>query len=208
MENSLQGNRQERFRFTTNWFDKNIPVWNKFLNPLKKEKITVLEIGAFEGACTTWILEKLLQHPDSSLIAVDSFLGSKEHKECPFLSKKLDNLEKVFFHNIEKTEKTNQISVIKGYSYDVLVKFNYEKSCLFNLIYIDGSHIAQDVLSDAVLAWPLLLKQGILIFDDYSWDKYPEDYNNPRLAIDAFLACYRPELEIMHAGYQVIMRKK
>ncbi len=201
-------NRQERFHFTTNWFDKNIFIWNKFLEPLKKEKIRVLEIGAFEGASTTWILEELLLHPDSSLITVDSFLGSKEHQECPFLSKKLDNLEKIFFYNIEKTKKINRIFVIKGYSYYALVKFNYEKNHLFNLIYIDGSHRAKDVLSDAILAWPLLSKQGILIFDDYSWNMYPENYNNPRLAIDAFLGCYEPELEIIYAEYQVIIRKK
>lgn len=208
MENILQGSRQERFHLTTNWFDKNIPNWNKFLEPLKKKKITVLEIGAFEGACTTWILEELLLHPDSNLVTVDNFLGSKEHKECPLLSKKLDDLEQKFLYNIEKTNKTNQISVIKEYSYDALVKLNYEKNYFFNLIYIDGSHIAQNVLGDALLAWPLLLKQGILIFDDYSWDQYPETYNNPRLAIDAFLACYEPELEVIHTGYQIIVRKK
>ena len=68
--------------------------------------------------------------------------------------------------------------------------------------------MAKDVFSDAALAWPLLLKQGVLIFDDYNWDKYPEDYNNPRLAIDAFLACYKSELDIIHSGYQIILRKK
>lgn len=204
----MKRNRQEKFHFTTNWFDKNIPIWNKFLAPLKKEKIIVLEIGAFEGACTTWIVEELLLHPDSNLVTVDNFLGSKEHKECPLLSEKLKDLEKKFFYNIEKTKKTNNIYVIKGCSYDALVKLNYEKDYFFNLIYIDGSHMAKNVLSDAVLAWPLLLKQGIFIFDDYSWDKYLEDYDNPRLAIDAFLACYKPELEIMHTGYQVIVRKK
>ena len=95
------GSRQEKFHFTINWFDKNIPIWNKFLEPLKKEKIAVLEIGAFEGACTTWILEELLLHTDSNLVSIDNFLGSKEHRECPFLSKELDRLEKRFFYNIK-----------------------------------------------------------------------------------------------------------
>lgn len=204
----MQKNRQEKFHFTTNWFDKNIPIWNKFLESLKMKKIIVLEIGAFEGACTTWILEELLLHPGSKLITIDTFIGSKEHKECPLLSKKLDDLEKNFYSNIEKTKKINKISVIKECSYKALVKFNYEKNYFFNLIYIDGSHLAKDVLNDAALAWPLLLKQGVLIFDDYCWDQYPEKYNNPRLAIDAFLSCYKPELEVLHTGYQVIVRKK
>ena len=37
----------------------------------------------------------------------------------------------------------------------------------FDLIYIDASHYAPDVLSDAVLAFKLLKPGGILIFDDY-----------------------------------------
>lgn len=204
----MQKNRQEKFHFTTNWFDKNIPIWNKFLEPLKMKKIIVLEIGAFEGACTTWILEELLLHPGSKLVTIDTFRGSKEHRECPLLSKKLDDLEKNFYSNIEKIKKINKITVIKECSYEALIKFNCEKNYFFNLIYIDGSHLAKDVLNDATLAWSLLLKHGVLIFDDYCWDQYPEKYNNPRLAIDAFLSCYKPELEVLHKGYQVIVRKK
>ena len=32
-------------------------------------------------------------------------------------------------------------------------------------MYIDGSHAARDVISDAVLAWALLRPGGVLIFD-------------------------------------------
>ena len=33
------------------------------------------------------------------------------------------------------------------------------------VIYIDGSHLAQDVLTDAVMAWKLLKTTGIMILD-------------------------------------------
>ncbi len=33
------------------------------------------------------------------------------------------------------------------------------------VIYVDGSHKARDVIADAVLAWALLRPGGILIFD-------------------------------------------
>jgi hypothetical protein len=33
------------------------------------------------------------------------------------------------------------------------------------VIYIDGSHEPMDVLTDAVMSWPLLRSNGILIFD-------------------------------------------
>ena len=48
---------------------------------------------------------------------------------------------------------------------------NYNKSILnfdfskLQVIYIDGSHQPQDVLTDAVMAWKLLKKEGIMILD-------------------------------------------
>ena len=41
------------------------------------------------------------------------------------------------------------------------------KGVLADLIYIDGSHLAKDVLSDAILSWKLLKPSGVMIFDDY-----------------------------------------
>ena len=44
----------------------------------------------------------------------------------------------------------------------------------FDLVYIDASHEAADVLADAVLAWPLLKPGGFLGFDDYTSRRFPE----------------------------------
>lgn len=46
---------------------------------------------------------------------------------------------------------------------------------LFDLVYIDGSHMRVDVLVDAVLAWPLLQPGGLMVFDDYEWDRYRDN---------------------------------
>lgn len=45
----------------------------------------------------------------------------------------------------------------------------------FDLIYIDGSHMRVDVMMDAVLAWPLLKAGGVMVFDDYEWDRYRDN---------------------------------
>lgn len=41
----------------------------------------------------------------------------------------------------------------------------------FDLVYIDGSHLRLDVLSDASMAWRLLREGGVMVFDDYEWDR-------------------------------------
>ena len=37
----------------------------------------------------------------------------------------------------------------------------------FDFIYIDPSHQAPDILTDAVLAFKLLRLSGVMVFDDY-----------------------------------------
>ncbi|CAG8741307.1 12921_t:CDS:1, partial [Dentiscutata heterogama] len=92
-------------------------------------------------------------------------------------------------------------------SLNALTKLNYESKIKFDFIYIDGSHVASNVLADAILAWNLLKDGGIMIFDDYEWDRYKEEYNNPKIAIDAFIKCYNPQIEIIHKGYQITIKK-
>ena len=37
----------------------------------------------------------------------------------------------------------------------------------FDVIYIDGHHLAEQVYKDAVNSWKFLNTNGLLIFDDY-----------------------------------------
>ncbi|CAI2176953.1 7768_t:CDS:1 [Funneliformis geosporum] len=185
------------YKFTTEWFTLHIPRWDKTLKDLKSKKINVLEIGIFEGRSTIWILEELFKNPESKLISIDTF-------ERIFADN--DN-ETTFRENIKESGKANQIEILKDYSFNVLVKLNYEKKMKFDFIYIDGSHVSCDVLSDAVLSWNLLREGGIMIFDDYEWDYFEEETNNPRIAIDSFLRCYQTQIEIIYKRYQVAIRK-
>jgi predicted O-methyltransferase YrrM len=78
----------------------------------------------------------------------------------------------------------------------------------YDIVYIDGSHAAPDVMVDAALSWSLLKKGGIMIFDDYmlDWDLPPQ--NRPKIAIEAFLRIFKKELQVLHQEYQIIIKKK
>jgi hypothetical protein len=78
-----------------------------------------------------------------------------------------------------------------------------------DFIYIDGSHVAKDVLVDAVLSWDLLKVGSIIIFDDYQWRvKLWNPWARPQIAIDAFLQVFEPYVELRHKEYQVVVKKK
>jgi hypothetical protein len=57
------------------------------------------------------------------------------------------------------------------------------------------------------MAWGMLKSGGVMLFDDYEWNKYPELVRNPKLGIDAFLGVYAGQYELMFKGYQLAVKK-
>ncbi len=182
------------------WFSNNIPIWSKILAEFKGRPIDVLEIGCFEGRATLWLLENILTHEKAYIDVIDTFQGSFEHQGRVDFS----DTQAIFTENIKPYKE--KVTVHWGFSNAVLPILCTEKKC-FDLIYIDGSHQAQDVLSDAIFAHILLQRGGILIFDDLEWNAYPDPHMNPKLGIEAFLSVFLPYYTVLHRGYQLILRK-
>jgi hypothetical protein len=53
----------------------------------------------------------------------------------------------------------------------------------------------------------MLKSGGVMLFDDYEWNKYPEPERNPKIGIDSFLECYKGQYEFMFKNYQLAVRK-
>jgi predicted O-methyltransferase YrrM len=193
---------REKYNFSNDWFDYNIDLWNEKFGDLKPEENHVLEIGSFEGASTTWLLDELSNNPASTVTAIDAF-----DAVTPATEGVSQTLERRFYDNVEKSTNFNKLRVMQGLSRFVLRSMANEYEGHFNLVYIDGSHRAKDVLDDAVLSWPMLEDGGHMVFDDYRWHKYAAEYDNPKLAIDSFTNCYETELDVVHRDFQVIVRK-
>jgi hypothetical protein len=96
----------------------------------------------------------------------------------------------------------------KGLSGAQLAALVAEGGERFDVVYIDGSHFADDVLLDALLGWRLLVDGGTMIFDDYLWrfERYGLS-RNPSAAIHLFLKLVAADHVVLHAGHQVIVRK-
>jgi predicted O-methyltransferase YrrM len=190
-------------KFTCDWFTPaGCPtIWPKHLAHLKgKPGLNALEIGCFEGRATVWLLENILTGSESTITCIDTFEGGQEHKE---LGVKMDEVERCFVENTEPFK--DKVLLLKGRSDAWLPMLDY---MLFDFIYIDGSHVAGDVLMDACLSWPILKPGGIMIFDDYEWNRHPEDpTQNPKMGINAFLALIEEQVVVLHKGYQVIISK-
>jgi predicted O-methyltransferase YrrM len=77
----------------------------------------------------------------------------------------------------------------------------------YDLIYIDGCHLASHVQQDATLSWRLLKAGGLLIFDDYSWTDPAYPGQDTQIGIDAFMRSIPEQAIVIHQGYQLIIRK-
>ena len=200
------------YKFTQDWFHWAPQVWEQLI-PLLPERKAFLEIGSFEGRSTVWIIENMME--DGGCIdCIDTWSGGEEHGNG-----EMDGAEARFDHNIElvlrkyadETGARRWVAKCKGTSTKELACWLTgidDDTPAYDFIYIDGSHIAKDVLTDACMAWPLLKKGGIMVFDDYMWGEPRDILHRPKPAIDAFVNIFAEEVEMIHMGYQLIVRKK
>jgi predicted O-methyltransferase YrrM len=140
--------------YTENWFDHNIPHWEQWLGSFRdKVGIRALEIGSFEGRSTAWLCQHILTGTDARIDCVDLFA----------LDPVYGDYHARFRHNTAAF--ADRVVEHVGYSFDCLRRIEGE----FDFIYIDGWHSAFGTLADAVMTWPLLKTDGVMIFDDYLW---------------------------------------
>jgi predicted O-methyltransferase YrrM len=176
--------------------------WDEHLAQFLNKKLNILEIGSYKGDATKWFLDNLSNNPKTKVYAVDTWEGSPEYFNGDF-----KEVEDIFDKTVKSTLKYKQLIKMKMLSYNALLKLNSEK-ILFDIIFIDASHEAIDVLSDAVLSWNILKETGALIFDDYLWDQLNNYHFRPKIAIDTFLDVYNTQLKMLYIGYQVIIQKR
>lgn len=193
------------YTYQSDWFTEQIPLWERYLAEFKgKDSLSFLEIGSFEGRSAVWLLTNILTGAHAKLVCIDTFEGSIENQTKSGID--LSQIEAHFDKNIELTGAAHKVQKIKETSASAFRKLAFDS---YDCIYIDGSHTAEDVLSDAVMYFHLLKKGGLMIFDDYIWEEPGmKDLDKPQLAIDAFLMIYTREIEVLYKGIQVILRKK
>ena len=183
-----------------NWFK--ITAEENFksqLMPLAgKFGLRFLQIGAFTGNASVWMVDNVLTQRNSILEDVDTWSGSdeQEHKEMDWLDVERTYDSKIVFRP----------NIIK-YKMDSKEFLRSIEKVTFDFIYIDGDHTAEGVLQDAVLGWRLLKPGGIMAFDDYLWEDPRGIEFQPGWSIDTFVGAVKDESEVLLSNSQVWLRK-
>lgn len=205
--------------FTADWFSHNIPNWEHVFASLgwlrSSMHLQVLEVGSWEGQSACWLLENVCCAAESELFCIDTWNGAAQYgsdAQSWRMSEQEHNGKKLFqrfMDNVASTGQASKVTAFQQTSLMALAGLISTRLEAFDVVYIDGSHYPQDVLTDAVLAWRLMKNGAIMIMDDYEWGqvvkKPPEE--TPKKAIDSFLECFSQELHVLELGYQCIVQK-
>jgi len=187
------------YRFTQDWFVGKTTWPDLLAEYCDKPNVRYLEIGVFEGRSLFWMLNNVLTGDGATAVAVDLFEPGYEN---------------TFIENLRLSGKADRVRTLKGRSESVLHTLPAHS---FDIIFIDGSHAARDVLTDAVQGWLLLADNGLMIMDDYANEKPRDEFMTlsripdelkPRVAIDAFVTAFRGELDVVQRDFQLVVRKR
>ena len=168
--------------------------WTDFI-PVTDGPVKYLEIGTFQGANAISFGMIYGKHEKSEIHCIDPWDDYKDYTE--YKNEQSNNYMR-FLNNITKVNFLSKMFIHRGYSSDILPKFENE---YFDVIYIDGNHEPAYVMEDAVLSYRKLKPMGYLIFDDYNWEETSR-------GIDNFLKTYDDKFGLI-ASYncQIILRK-
>jgi len=187
--------------FSTDWAAGHYFEWAELLHPHRQKALRILEIGSWEGRSALFFLNYL---PRSCIVCIDTFEGNVEHQLNDYFAKLAPKSEGQFERNL--AELMDRVEKIKGTSASILPELGVAQR-RFDLAYVDASHMAADVYSDATLTWQMMQPGGIVIFDDYEWDGGAEERERPKLGIDSFLATLGDHYKELYRGYQIVIQR-
>jgi predicted O-methyltransferase YrrM len=135
----------------------------------------VIEIGAWMGRSTCTIADALRRaKSDACVLTIDTWLGSAKHwmnpKNRPHLELKngYPTFYRRFLSNVVAAGNAGLIVPLPMPS-QVAAQFLKGANLRAQLIYIDGSHDEKDVYDDLSAFWPLLVSDGVIFGDDFTW---------------------------------------
>ena len=172
--------------------------WNNefIINTSELPKINLaIEIGAMEGGTTKYICNKLLNDSGEARVIVVDPLYDYYVTDDPRYHPEFRNQ----YQRFKRNTRGFPVDLKRGESKDELPKLHALRA---DLIFVDGNHYAPWPYHDLCWAFALTKVGGIIIADDYNlWAQETKDN------IDKFLNEFNGFYDIIHIGYQVVIRK-
>jgi hypothetical protein len=163
-------------------------IISNFVKSLKPTLI--LEVGSWLG-WSAWGMAKQMKEngTDGVIVCIDTWMGGVENWASAINQTPDNKLNRVngyptlYYNFLANMCYAGVQDVVIPFAYPSTVAANIlsplfqTNNVVVDMIYLDGSHLAQDVFHDCINYWSILRKNGILLGDDWQADgvKYGVD---------------------------------
>lgn len=174
------------------WFEDDRAAWKLWF--ATEQPVRALEIGSLDGTSANLMLDALFTHRGSEVHCIENF---------DILPGMDERVQADFMENTKRGGHEPQIELYEGLSAEILAWMTAEEGYWqsFDFIHHAGGGTAAELLSDACQAWNLLKPGGVMVFSG------PDSGSQVRAALDAFLAAYADQLQLIRDGRSVIISK-
>jgi predicted O-methyltransferase YrrM len=197
--NNFEYNPNETEQFSNYWFytfskDTWPVIQNEILN---KTNVYILEIGSHEGRSTCWFLNYVCWKEKSRIVSIDPYLTDDTTTQVT------NQTVERFTKNVSCQRDAYKLLQYRDKSENVLkfLKHKGNRCGDFDLIYIDGSHLEEDVYNDMKNCHIMLAFNGFMILDDY------HDSENVQKACQRFLNELQDNYLIIFKNIQIVLKK-
>ncbi len=186
------------FEFTRNWFlNRNLESFREYVYPEWAGKpSTYLELGVFEGMSLTWMLQRVLTHPDCKAVGIDPWLITTK-----LSGEQMEEVRQRAVKNITQWKQRGVCTLIRGNSVEVLPRMlrrsGYGGICKQNvdICMVDGDHTAPAVFEDARKCLDLIKPGGWMLFDDVENQIAKKDH--VKQGIELFMEGYSDRVSLL-----------
>jgi hypothetical protein len=173
--------------------------WENNLSPMIGKPVKILDIGIYKGIIMEEFAKIFLKsNKDAKYYGIDMWKPSEENPAINF-----DIIEKEANKKRSESNFQSQITFIKKEYNKALSNFSLESNS-FDIIYLNTNYLT-DNLYIIIMAFNLLKFNGIMIIDDYLFNKSNTVTN--KIIIDTLLDANKDHINILYIGYQVIIEK-
>jgi len=121
----------------------------------------IVEIGSFKGKSTCWMAKAMqLAHSNEKIVAIDPHINTRQIGVVP--AYKEDSSFDIFLSNLKNAGVIEYVEPIKMASVDAAKSWNQP----IKLLFVDGSHVYEDVMLDLETWEPLVEIGGIIVMHD------------------------------------------
>lgn len=140
-----------------NWFGKTFKEFSARMLPWAGLPICYVEIGVWKGDSAAWVCENILTHPQAIGIGIDPYE--------PDYKRDAAATDRIWCDVVQRMQPWSpRFTLYREKSQDWL---RGPVGRAIDVLYLDGSHLAHDVVLDFAYAFPHLHVGSLVIFDDY-----------------------------------------